>query len=122
MDNNLSKNQSLGVIKNDSNVNGLLATLSPSTTQSRTTDTAITASAPCVCLRCVCSFVITKEGKQTTQSNWTKVGKSKDTEDDTANCKRIGDKIFTGKIIFPVINPLLLNTKGIQIPKQILKG
>lgn len=85
MENNLFKNQSLGVIKKYSNVHGLLATLSPSTTHSRTTDTAITASAPCVCLRCVCSFVITKEGKQTTQSNWTKVGKSKDTEDDTSN-------------------------------------
>lgn len=37
--------------------------LSSPATHSRTADTAITASAPCVCLICVCSFVITKGGE-----------------------------------------------------------
>lgn len=65
--------------------------LSPPATHSRTVDTAITAAAPCVCLICICSFVITKKGggagKQgflsffpslfcSSVNNWTKVRES----------------------------------------------
>lgn len=71
---------------------GLWLMLSSPATHSGTADTAITASAPCVCLICVCSFVITKGGgKQTgfsffvpffpslSLNSWTKVRESKDT-------------------------------------------
>lgn len=96
---------------------GLWLMLSSPATHSRTADTAITASAPCVCLICVCSFCDNKreEGKQTgfsffvlfflslSLNSWTKVRESKDTrrereQTDTGDCQADCDKTFTGKL------------------------
>lgn len=86
-------------------------TLSAPATHSRTADTAIAAPAPCVCLICVCSFVITKgwetRREQTglpflflSPDTWTKVKESKDTRRaaDRIDCQTARDKTFTGKL------------------------
>lgn len=82
----------------------------------QTADTTITASAPCVCLICVCAFAITKKkeegGVQTEFSflfsvnDWTKVRESKDTRTENARHFQAdyGKKYSRGNYL-PVIRP-----------------
>lgn len=114
--------------------------LSPPATHSRTVDAAISASAPCVCLICVCSFVITKKwggGGQTGFSllffflpalciNGQKSEESEDTRrqkagGNTGDCQAACDKTFSRKLSSCHKALLFWIPKGFEFTKQTLK-
>lgn len=103
-------------------------------------DTTITASAPCVCRICVCSFVITGKGRKKTNravllllwgfiffgggggNNWTKVQKSKDTRRESRQTvKRTAIKHSPGNYLRPK-TLLFWIPNGFTLPKHFLRG
>lgn len=110
--------------------------LSSPATHSRTADTAITASAPCVCLICVCSFVITKGGETNRVFFscsffffllWITGPKSGNLKTqgeraaDTGDCQADCDKTFTRKLS-PCHKALLFwIPKGFKFPNKLWK-
>lgn len=90
--------------------------LSPTATNSRIGCAAISASAPCVCLICVCSLAITKHG----WGGGSKVGgiwRHKETEScrkyrGKEGCQAGCEKRVTLGNYLPVIRPPAWNTKG----------
>lgn len=89
--------------------------LSPTATNSRTGCAAISASAPCVCLICVCSLAITKHGwggPKSGESGDTKGQKAAENTGKTGGCQAGCEKRITPGNDLPVIIPPARNTKG----------
>lgn len=82
--------------------------LSPTATNSRTGCAAISASAPCVCLICVCSLAITKHGwggPKSGESGDTERQKAAENTGKTGGCQAGCEKRITPGNDLPVISP-----------------